>query len=123
MVCPLLFLEITTSQATQYVRVFGGDSRQVGSWVMRAEDVQGLTPEQIASKFSLPQVPNMIGDVTIPAGTRLNVSAANGISPNASKGVYTGDNVGGGGVQFQIIGRPMDPMEFSSWFSNPRGLK
>ena len=113
--------EITTTQTAEFVRVFGGGSRQVGSWVMRGEDVKGLTPEQIASKFSLPQVPTMIGDVTIPAGTKFNVSAANGISPNADKGILTGDNVGGGGVQFQIQipSRNLDP----AWFSNARPLK
>lgn len=118
-------LEITTTQPTQYVRVFveGGESRQIGSWVMRAEDIKGLTPEQIASKYGLPQVPTMVGDVSIPAGTKLNVSAANGISPNASKGIFTGDNVGGGGVQFQIQTRPANPSNFARWFSNPRPLK
>lgn len=103
--------------------VEGGESRQIDSWVMRAEDIKGLTPEQIASKYGLPQVPTMVGDVSIPAGTKLNVSAANGISPNASKGIFTGDNVGGGGVQFQIQTRPANPSNFARWFSNPRPLK
>jgi len=91
-------LEVSTSQPTQFVRVFGGESRQSGGWVMRAEDIQGLTPQQIAAKFSLPQVPTMVTDVTVPAGVRLNVSVANGISPNVGKNILTGDNFGGGGV-------------------------
>jgi len=115
-------LEVTTTQSSSFVRVFGGDSRQTGSWVMRAEDVQGLTPQQIASKFSLPQVPTMIADVTVPAGIKLEVSAANNISPNAAKGILTGDNIGGGGVQFRVLSRP-EPEVFSNWFSNPRMLK
>jgi filamentous hemagglutinin len=115
-------LEVATTQQSSFVRVFGGDSRQVGSWVMRAEDIQGLTPQQIASKFSLPQVPVMIADVTIPAGVKLEVSAANSISPNAAKGISTGDNVGGGGVQFRVLSRP-EPDVFAHWFSNPRVLK
>ena len=89
---------------------------------MRAEDVAGLSAQQIASKFSLPQVPTMITDVTVPAGTRLQVSAANGISPN-STGLMTGGNAGGGGVQFQIQSIPSNPAEFSKWFGNARTLK
>lgn len=89
---------------------------------MRAEDIQGLTPQQIASKFSLPEVPTMVADVNIPASVKLNVSAANNISPyGASKGVFTGDNVGGGGVQFEIQ-IPRDKLP-SDWFANARPLK
>jgi filamentous hemagglutinin len=118
-------VEVVTTQPTKFVRLFGGDSSQSGFWVMRAEDIAGLTPQQIASKYSLPQVPTMVTDVTIPAGTKLNVSAANSISPNASKGVLTGDNVGGGGVQFQIPRQALtaDTDTFKMWFTNPRPLK
>ena len=91
---------------------------------MRAEDIAGLTPQQIASKYSLPQVPTMVTDVTIPAGTKLKVSTANSISPNASKGSLTGDNIGGGGVQFQISRQAStaDADLFKTWFTNPRPL-
>lgn len=89
---------------------------------MRAEDIAGLTPQQIASKFSLPEVPTMVTDVTIPAGTRLDVSAANSISPNAIKtGTRTGDNGGGGGVQFQIKS-DFSKEDFPKLFTNPRPL-
>ena len=91
--------------------------------VMRSEDIAGLTPIQIASKFGLPQVPTMITDVTIPAGVTMNVSAANGISPWSSSGHYTGGNGGGGGVQFQVTSRPLSPAEFETWFINARPLK
>ena len=113
-------VQIVTEQDTNYVRLYGGTSSEAGSWVMRAEDIAGLTPQQIASKYSLPQVPTMICDVTIPAGTRLNASVANGISPGAGRGIFTGDNVGGGGVQFQIQipTKNLNP----SWFSNGRPL-
>lgn len=115
-------LQIVIDKPTKFVRVFGGDSGQVGSWVMKAEDVVGLTPQQIASKYSLPQVPTMIGDVTLPAGTKMNVSVAGGISPGAAKGVVTGDNCGGG-VQFQITTRLLSRDEFANWFGNARVLK
>jgi filamentous hemagglutinin len=116
---------IETTQAEQFVRVYGGDSTlvkaspQAGSGIMRAEDVAGLTPEQIASKFSLPQVPTKIADVTLPPGTTLEVSVASDISPNGAKGIVTGDNGGGGGVQFQIQIEEEIPV---GWFSNERRL-
>ncbi|MFN4235767.1 MAG: hypothetical protein ACK4FZ_00770 [Vogesella sp.] len=69
------------------------------------------------------QAQSMIGDVTLPAGTRMNVSVAGGISPGAAKGVVTGDNGGGGGVQFQITTRPLSRDEFANWFGNARVLK
>jgi filamentous hemagglutinin len=119
-------LQTVTTQPTSFVRVYadsGGPSSQAGSWMMRAYDVAGLTAQQIASKFGLPQVPTMITNATIPSGVPMNVSAANGISPFASSGSYTGGNGGGGGVQFQITNRPTDPNMFRSWFSNARPLK
>lgn len=79
---------------------------------MKASDIAGLTPEQIAAKFALPAVPTQIGTVTIPAGTKLQASVANGI--------MLGENPGGGGVQFYIpISRDNLP---KSWFGQIRML-
>ena len=66
-------------------------------------------------------MPTKITDVVLPKGVTLEVSIAGGVSPGASKGIYTGDNGGGGGVQFQI---KLHPTELdSSWFINERMLK
>jgi filamentous hemagglutinin len=112
---------IEVEQGARFVRVFGGDSRQNGTWIMRVEDVVGLTPEQIASKYALPQVPTRITDVQLPPGTKLEVSMAGAISPGASRGVFTGDNGGGGGVQFQIKVTREEMSPF--WFVNERPWK
>ncbi|GAA4340146.1 hypothetical protein GCM10023165_19910 [Variovorax defluvii] len=114
----------TTTEPTSFSRVYVdqiGRSNQVGAWLLRSEDIAGLSAEQIASKFGLPQVPTMITDATIPAGTPLNISAANGISPWANRGIYTGGNGGGGGVQYELDlpRRDIDP----GWFTNERPLK
>ena len=75
-------------------------------------DIAGLTPEQIAAKFSLPAVPTQIGEVNIPAGTKLQASVANGI--------LLGSNPGGGGVQFYI---PMSKDDLpKTWFGAARPL-
>jgi filamentous hemagglutinin len=111
----------TTTQPTNYVRVYadsGSDtSKQAGEWMFKAEDVAGLSAEQIASKYALPQVPTAMADVTVPAGQTVHVSVANDIQ--IKRGI--GGNGGGGRVQFEVL-VPNGSEVPSSWFSNPRGL-
>lgn len=61
--------EIVPSQPLYFVRMYApaGGINQVGGWVMRAQDVRGLTPEQIRDKFALPTVPTNITYVRVPA--------------------------------------------------------
>jgi filamentous hemagglutinin len=105
------------NKPTEYVRVYNptGKSNQAGGWMMRAEDVAGLSAEQIAAKYSLPEIPSMITNVSVPAGTKIEVSVANNI--------FLGADKGGGGLQFRVVNRPTKPGEFNSWFTNPKDLK
>lgn len=89
-----------------------------GAWMFRAEDVAGLSAEQIASKYALPQIPTMATDVTVPAGQQLRVSIANDVQ--IKQGI--GGNGGGGGVQFEVL-LPSGTQTPSSWFPNPRPLE
>lgn len=57
-------VEFTTAATEKFVRVSGGESYPTVNWVMRASDIQGLTAEQIATKFALPAVPTSIGEVS-----------------------------------------------------------
>ncbi len=98
--------QITLNQDTKFVRVYGGSSGQMSSWIVRADDIAGLTPAQIKDKLSLPHVPEYICDVMVPAGTTLEVSGANGILGGS-----------GGGVQFAIQGEYGE-----TWFVNSRLL-
>ena len=70
-----------------------------------ADDVAGLTAQQIMDKFSLPEKPLYICDVELPAGTVVQVSGAGGILGGA-----------GGGVQYCI------QMYYEKWFVNERKL-
>jgi hypothetical protein len=81
---------------------------------MKQQDIQGLSGEQIAQKFSLPQVPNTVSKVTIPAGQEMQASVANNI--------LQGKVNGGGGVQFEIK-MPASEKVDSTWFTNPKPLK
>jgi outer membrane autotransporter protein len=61
--------EIMPSQPLYFVRLYNPASgiKQMGSWIMRAADVRGLTPEQLRDRFALPAVPTMITYVLVPA--------------------------------------------------------
>ncbi len=60
--------EIMPSQPLYFVRMYapGANINQVGGWVMRADQVRGLTPQQIRDRFALPAVPTMITEVVVP---------------------------------------------------------
>ena len=85
---------IELKEPTRFVRTYDGmNSGKAGSWVMKYEDVKGLTAEQIADKFALPQVPKFICDAEFPAGTALRTGECNPLY---------GWN--GGGKQYDLMG-------------------
>lgn len=93
-----LVKELELTQTTTFVRVYDkspNGSGMYGSWVMRAEDIQGLTPLEIRDKFALPNVPKYICDVELGAGTRIRVGEVNPIDDWGS----------GGGIQYDLIGQ------------------
>ena len=97
--------EYTTSANEKFVRVHG-DNNTAGSWIMKKEAIQGLSPSQIAHKFSLPSVPKYVSDVNVPANTPMRTGKVAG-------------NFGGaeGATQYELLGRiPM------SNFSNTRPI-
>lgn len=83
--------EFVSDGSQTFVRVVSGDA-PAGQWVMRQADIEGLTPEQIADKFALPQIPTGITSITPPSGTRIRTGKVN-------------ENFGrsGGGTQFQLL--------------------
>jgi hypothetical protein len=83
--------EYTTTGSDVFVRVHGSGNPS-GAWMMRREAINGLTPQQIASKYSLPNVPTMISDVNVPSGTRIRMGKV-------------GANFGGGegSTQYQLL--------------------
>ena len=66
--------------------------RTEGGWVMKAEDIAGLTPQEIQNKFALPNTPKYICDVNLEAGTRLRTGEVNPLF-----GFH------GGGQQYDLI--------------------
>ncbi|MDD3205239.1 MAG: hypothetical protein PHS74_05830 [Lachnospiraceae bacterium] len=79
----------------EFVRVYDNvNSGQAGSWIMKGEDIAGLTPQQIQNKFALPTTPTHVTDVTLEAGTQLRIGTANGLF-----------GYEGGGTQFDMMGQ------------------
>ena len=70
-------------------------SKMHGGWIMRPEDIEGLTPLQIQEKFALPSTPKYICDVELEAGTHLRVGEVNPLEGWGS----------GGGTQYDLIGQ------------------
>lgn len=79
----------------RFVRTYDNKSSfQKGSWVMRYDDIKGLSPEEIADKYALPQVPTMMCDCIVPKGTKIRTGECNPLY---------GRN--GGGQQFDFMGQ------------------
>ena len=99
-----LVREILITEDTTFIRVYDnlpGGSGQRGSWIMRGEDIEGLSPLEIKTLFSLPNEPVFICEVTIPAGTHLRMGIANEID---GWGV-------GGGIQYDLMGQRIGSFE------------
>ena len=89
---------IKLEKDTTFARVYDkNNSGMYGGWIMRKEDIDGLTTKQIQDKFALPQQPIYVCDVEMPKGEVLRVGKVNPI-----------DGWGeGGGIQFVMIGKRM----------------
>ncbi|TCV82883.1 two-partner secretion domain-containing protein [Sulfurirhabdus autotrophica] len=74
------------------VRLEGTNS---GSWMMRPEDIEGLSAQQIKDKFALPALPSFVSDVRVPAGTRIRKGMV-ALPPEAT---------GGDVVQYELFKR------------------
>ncbi|NTG75554.1 hypothetical protein G6M02_19690 [Agrobacterium rhizogenes] len=88
--------EFVTDGNQTFIRVVSGN-QPAGQWIMRASDIEGLSPKQIADLYTLPQVPKGISSIRPPAGTRIRTGEVN-------------ENFGrpGGGTQFQLLDRVDD---------------
>ncbi|NHB87336.1 hypothetical protein [Photorhabdus tasmaniensis] len=87
--------EFELAANTKFVRVYDGTNSQMrGGWMMKAEDIKGLSSKQIQEKFALPYEPKYIADVEIKAGTKMRTGSANSLF-----------GYKGGGTQFDLMGQ------------------
>ncbi len=93
-----LVKEIELIENTTFVRVYDNmpdGSGMYGSWVMRADDIKGLTPLEIQNKFALPNTPKYVCDVELEAGIHIRVGEVNPLDGWGN----------GGGTQYDLIGQ------------------
>lgn len=97
-----------SNENDKYRRVYDKDNSDMdGQWIMRAEDINGLTPEEIKDKYALPFTPKFICDVKLQVGTPLRTGIANEIEGWGK----------GGGIQCDLMGNE------TAEFINERILK
>lgn len=95
-----------------YVRTYNTNwDNYNGKWIMRAEDIEGLSAKEIAEKYAMPAPPDMICDVEMPNDTPLEVSVV-GEQPNWNASA-------GGNTQYGI----KDVETSEGWYVNKRPLK
>ena len=88
--------EIVLQEDTTFVRVYDNSpdgSGMYGSWLMKSDDIKGLTPQQIKDKYALPNLPKYVCDVELKAGTHVRKGIANSVEEWGN----------GGGTQFDLI--------------------
>jgi hypothetical protein len=88
-------VEYKTPTSMKFVRAYTeGASNPNGDWMMRAEDIKGLSDVEIQNKFAMPNKPTNMVDVDVPAGTTIR------------EGMAAGNKWGkGGGTQFHLQDR------------------
>lgn len=72
---------IRLTRTQQFVRFYNptdptNPSSAIGSWMMRASEIRGLTAEQIRAKFALPALPTNMVQVVVPTGYALYTGIA-----------------------------------------------
>jgi hypothetical protein len=83
----------TTEKELKFVRVTV--DRPEGGWMVRAEEIAGMTPAEIQKHLALPKVPTHILDVTVPPKTRMQTGF---VGPQPKFGVPDR-----GGIQYQVL--------------------
>jgi len=95
----------TTTEPETFVRVHGSGN-QTRPWVMRAEDIKGLSPAQIKAKYNLPDIPTKVSEVKVPPGTDIR-------SEMIGKNKFGNSE---GAVQYEII-MPEGKEVPKAWFN------
>jgi hypothetical protein len=101
--------EFTTAGTIAFKRVIvnrGGGPRRVGRFLVRAEEIAGMTKPQIKDHLGLDDIPSQIQDVSVPSGVEMRVGYAGEQPAFGSKG---------GGVQYELL---VDQPP-TQWFSEP----
>jgi hypothetical protein len=103
--------EFKTGKKEEYVQFREAGNAKPSSWLVRAEEVEGLTPAQIKDKLSLPYEPGLVRKVTVPEGTMMRQGKASAMEEFGTRG---------GAEQFELIDR-LPPDSFGPVNGLPSG--
>lgn len=113
-------MDLVAARKARFVRIYDEDERhsgRVSPWLLHEDDIVGLTPRHIAGKFNLCSMPNMIAEVTVPAGTRVRM----GVTPRTPHWAQCEMLAKtGGGIQY-LLDAPRDRIP-DRWFGAGRLL-
>ncbi|WJY13389.1 VENN motif pre-toxin domain-containing protein [Pectobacteriaceae bacterium CE90] len=99
----------TTTSDITFMRV-STPNNPIGAFLVRADEIVGMTREQIQQHLALPNVPTQVAEVTVPAGTRMQAGKV------AAQPEFGAPN--SGGVQYQLLQQIP-----TNSFGTPRSLK
>ena len=99
-------VKIVEAGNEEYVRVYSydeaGKANKSGQWIMKKDDILGLTPAEITDKYALPKEPTHMCDVELPSDYKLECGIANRVDGWGS----------GGGLQFDFMGQRVADSSF-----------
>ena len=85
---------IELTEDTEFVRVYtDGVTEPGGQWIMKKEDVDGLTPQQIQEKYALPNLPTNYSTIILSPPAKIRKGIANSLFGKS-----------GGGTQYDLMG-------------------
>jgi len=87
--------EFEAASDLSFVRVHNASNPR-GGWFVRADEIAGMSPQQIQRHLALPAAPTHIQNITVPRGTTLQMGR---VGPQPDWGVTTV-----GGVQYRSTG-------------------
>ena len=99
-------IKIRLTEDKKFVRVHGKDN-QKSAWMMERSEIEGLTPKQIQRKFSLPETPTHISEVTVPKNAIMRKSIA-------CHNEFVKEGIGGGGIQYTLVDKTHELAKFSN---------
>jgi hypothetical protein len=82
----------SSPQPQHFLRVHDVDNKS-GRWLVRQQDIAGLTPLEVKNKLNIPNIPTYFSEVAVPPGVKLRKGR---IGPNRY-------GTGSGTMQFQVI--------------------
>jgi len=86
--------QFTTVKEVEFVRGHT-ESNVAGQFMVRADEIKGMTAQQILQHLALPSIPTHISDVKVPAGTKMQVGTV------APQPLFGAPNKGG--TQYQLL--------------------